>query len=68
MAQPHHSENDAGDGQPLPGHQEKAYGHEQRHRRENTRLGGRSHALFLNEGIEVLFVELRALKPVVELF
>ena len=55
MAHPDDCENDAGHQQPLAHHEKEANRHEHRHRREDTGLGTHGHALFLHEGIKMLF-------------
>lgn len=48
-AEPHNSENSAGNVERFSQHQEKADGHQQRHGHQDACLGLRGHALFLHE-------------------
>ena len=49
VAEPHNSENSAGNVERFSQHQEKADGHQQHHGHQDTGLGLRGHALFLHE-------------------
>ena len=49
VAEPHNSENSAGNVERFSQHQEKADGHQQRHGHQDAGLGLRGHALFLHE-------------------
>ena len=67
VADPDDSEDDAGNKHVCPHHHEKSDPHHQRHRDDDAELGLHRHAFFLHKAFQVLFVELCAHKPVVEL-
>ena len=66
MGHPHAGQNAAGDIQGLAEHHVEAEGHQGRDRCKNFCLGAGGHALALHIGFQVVFVELRTQKPVVE--
>ena len=67
MADPDDGQNDTGHKHIRPHHHKEADPHHQRHRDDDSQLGLHRHPLFLHKGFQVLFVELGAYKPVVEL-